>query len=82
VPDSIPACEKPGGCPIYDLARDPILEEFCTDFMTAKALYRKTEDPRTQAYIFEKWGLYDSPRTLLALETVIAEWMQKNASTK
>ena len=70
-----PACETPAGCPIYELASDPLVERFCQDFLKAKVLYRRTGDPQAHRAIYDRWGLYDSPQTLYELEEVYAEWI-------
>jgi hypothetical protein len=70
-----PRCLEPEGCPIEDLATDPALTEYVQQFLTAKSLYRLTEDATTQRATFERLGLYEQPEFHLRLEAIYAEWV-------
>lgn len=65
------------GCPVgEDIATDEELNSKVMRFLTAKSLYRATEDPQVARATFEKLGLYSDPDLHLQLEAIYSEWLQ------
>ena len=65
------------GCPVgEDLAADELLNEKVERYVTAKALYRATEDPLVARPIFKELGLFNDPDLHMQLEAIYSEWLQ------
>lgn len=77
-----PRCLTPEGCPIEDLAADPVIDEKISAYLIAKNLFRLTEDPKTQTKAFEDLGLYENPELHAELEIIYAEWNLKKSQSK
>lgn len=75
--DVLPLCFCPEGCEVESLATDEELDEKVERYMTAKALYLQTEDPKTQEKTFQELGLYDDPKNHMRLERIYAKWISR-----
>jgi hypothetical protein len=75
--DAPPLCETGRGCPIYDLASDPDLQEFCDQFLRAKMLLKLTGDPLIQRRVFREMGLLKDLDLLFELERIYQQWMMQ-----
>jgi len=75
--DELPLCFQPEGCEVEALASDEDLDEKVRRFLTVKALYRQTEDPKVQEETFRDLGLYEDPVNHLKIEGIYAKWIQR-----
>lgn len=79
-----PACEKPVGCHIEDLASDLDINEACRKFTLAKNLFQVSKLPESQHRIFEELELFEDEEAWAEMEIIYAEWLnkQREKSTK
>jgi len=78
----VPRCLSPEGCPIEDVAADPVINEKIEAFLMAKSLYRLTEDPKTQQKTFEDLDLYNDPNLHAQLEVIYSQWISMKSQSK
>lgn len=70
-------CETPAGCPIEDLATDPVLEELVAHFVKQRAVFEMTKDPETYRRLCVDMDFYLYPDFHYAVEALYLTWMNQ-----
>jgi len=73
-PHASPACLS-GNCPIESLAKNPLLERMCADFLRDRMLFEISKSELVYNRIIDNFGLADNPNLHLELENLFAQWM-------
>jgi len=75
--DALPLCETAAGCPIEDLAADPVLEELCTRFVKLRGLFEMSKSEVIYQQMMDDFGLSSDLDLHFELEGIYLQWMNK-----
>lgn len=71
-----PLCETSDGCPIYDLATNPIVSRMVKEFTAARMLFDISKSETVYNKMCEDFGFYDDLPFHYEAEAIYLEWKQ------
>lgn len=78
----VPACKSGAGCPIEDLASDPVVNEFLDRYRLAKHLRDCSDLSIVEERMVEELGLLEHPETHARLELLWIKNQQRQNQKK